>query len=431
VRARYHHDANKLARILANSYKQSLSAPFTENLRVRGMLPRGHRWCRLVAFWGMLKMSEVKSFLRQLDDAILRGTPESRVRALWHTTDLLIAGRYSDEEIQTFGEVIGRLADEIEVAARAQLARRLARLDDAPVNIIHKLAFDDEIDVAAPVLRESEALDAETLVANAQTKSQSHLLAISERKSLEETVTDVLVTRGNRDVVNSLATNNGARFSDFGFLHMITRAEGDSILAEQLGLRKDISRHLFQQLIAKASEDVRNRLERERPAMVEQIQSSVTDVAGALQSKLGPVSRGYYVAKRVVTTQYRQGNLNENSISGYARFHKLEEVTIGLSLLCSLPGDVIERALLDKDSEMLLLVAKALGFSWATTMSLLFLGAKDHRITAQELSDQESAFGRLNLETCRSVLAFYQSRKNAGEAASDLGRAPPLLAQRA
>jgi hypothetical protein len=165
--------------------------------------------------------------------------------------------------------------------------------------------------------------------------------------------------------------------------------------------------------------------------MVEQIQSSVTDVAGALQSKLGPVSRTYFVAKRVVTTQYRQGNLNENSISGYARSHKLEEVTIGLSLLCSLPGDVIERALLDKDREMLLLVAKALGFSWATTMSLLFLGAKDHRITAQELNDLESAFGRLNIETSRSVLAFYQSRKNAGEAASDLTRAPPLVAERA
>jgi hypothetical protein len=377
------------------------------------------------------KKSKVQSFLLQLDEAILRGTPESRVRALRHTTDLLIAGRYSDEEILTFGEVIGRLADEIEVAARAQLARQLARFDDAPINIIHKLAFDDEIDVAGPVLRESEALDAETLIANAQTKSQLHLLAISERKSLEQTVTDVLVTRGNSDVVNSLAKNQGARFSDFGFLHMITRADGDSILAEQLGLRHDIPRHLFQQLIAKASEDVRDRLERERPAMVEQIQCSVTDVAGALQSKLGPVSRSYFVAKRVVTTQYRQGNLNENSISGYALSHRLEEVTIGLSLLCSLPGDVIERALLDKDREMLLLVAKALDFSWATTMSLLFLGAKDHRITTQELNDLEGAFSRLNIETCRSVLAFYQSRKTAGEAASDLMRAPPLLAQRA
>src|SRR6202521_1072531 len=221
-------------------------------------------------------MTAAKSFLMDLDDAILRGTSESRLRALWHTTDLLIAGRYSDEEIWTFGEVIGRLADEIEVAARAQLARRLARFDKAPVNIIHKLAFDDSIDVAGPVLQESERLETYALVANACTKSQPHLLAISKRKSIEEAVTDVLVTRGNREVVNSVANNDGARFSGFGFLHMVKRAEGDSILAEQLGLRKDIPRHLFQQLIAKASDDVRKRLERERPKMVGHIQTSVT-----------------------------------------------------------------------------------------------------------------------------------------------------------
>ena len=280
-------------------------------------------------------MSEDNSFLRDLDEAVSRGTPESRKRALWHTTDLMIAGSYSDDEIWTFGEVIGRLADEIEVAARSHLAKRLASFDRAPVNIIHKLAFDDEIEVAGPVLRESERLEPYALVANVCLKGQTHMLAISERKSIEESVTDVLVTRGNQEVVNSVARNNGARLSDFGFLHMIQRAEGDSILAEQLGLRKDIPRHVFQQLIAKASDDVRKRLERERPNMVEDIQSTVTDVAGELQSKFGPVSRGYYVAKRVVTTQHRQGNLNENSISIYARSHKIEEVTIGLSLLCA------------------------------------------------------------------------------------------------
>ena len=102
-------------------------------------------------------MSGAKSFLKDLDHAVSRGTAESRIRALWHTTDLMITGRYSDDEIWTFGEVIGRLADEIEVAARAQLARRLARFDRAPVNIIHKLAFDDSIDVAGPILQESES----------------------------------------------------------------------------------------------------------------------------------------------------------------------------------------------------------------------------------------------------------------------------------
>ena len=373
-------------------------------------------------------MGQGKSFLRDLDEAVSRGTPESRARALWHTTDLLVAGRYSEDEIWTFGEVIGRLADEIEVTARVQLAKRLARFDGAPVNIIHKLAFDDSIDVAGPILRGSERLEPYALVANVCTKGQSHLLAISQRKSLEETVTDVLVTRGNPEVVNSVATNSGARISEFGFLHMIQRAEGDSILAEQLGLRKDIPRHIFQQLIAKASDDVRKRLEGERPNMVEQIQSAVTDVAGALQSKFGPVSRSYFVAKRVVATQHRQGNLNEDSISGYARSHRLEEVTIGLSLLCALPSDVIERAVLDKNREMLLILAKALDFSWATTMALLFLGAKDHRITAKELKTLENEFGRLNIETSRSVLEFYQSRKNVDDADSGPQRQPARIA---
>jgi uncharacterized protein (DUF2336 family) len=371
-------------------------------------------------------MTREKSFLRDLDEAVQRGTDESRTRALWHTTDLMIAGRYSEDEIWTFGEVIGRLADEIEVAARAQLAKRLAKFDKAPVNIIHKLAFDDSIEVAGPILRESKQLEAYALVANVCTKDQSHMLAITQRETIEESVTDVLVTRGDQEVVKSVAKNDGARFSDFGFLHMIKRAEGDSILAEQLGLRKDIPRHVFQQLIAKASDDVRKRLERERPSMINQIQTSVSDVAGELQSKLGPVSRSYFVAKRVVTTQHRQGNLNENSISVYARSHKLDEVTIGMSLLCSLPGDVIERAVLDKNREMLLILAKALDFSWETTMSLLFLGAKDHRITAKDLKDTETEYGRLNVATSRSVLKFYQSRKNAGGTDSELKRQPAL-----
>jgi len=374
------------------------------------------------------KKSEATSFLRDLDEAVTRGTPESRARALWHTTNLMIAGRFSEDEIWTFGEVVTRLADEIEVAARAQLSQRLARFDRAPVNVIHKLAFDDSIEVAGPVLRESKRLEPYALVANVCTKSQTHMLAISKRESLPERVTDELVTRGNDDVVNSVARNNGARFSDFGFLHMITRAEGDSILAEQLGLRKDIPRHVFQQLIAKASNDVKDRLERERPEMAKDIQSSVTDVAGALQSKFGPVSRSHFVAKRVVATQHRLGNLNESSISTYARSHRLDEVTIGMSLLCALPGDVIERALLDKNRETLLILAKALDFSWETTMALLFLGAKDHRITAQDLRDLENEYGRLNIETSRSVLAFYQSRKNGGAADAGVQRQPALAA---
>jgi uncharacterized protein (DUF2336 family) len=367
-------------------------------------------------------MSMAKSYLRDLDEAILRGTAESRERALWHATNLLIAGSYSEDEVLTFGNVIGRLAEEIEVEVRAQLSDKLSRFDDAPANVIHKLAFDDAIEVAGPVLERSAQLDDETLVANAWSKSQAHMLAISRRETITPAVTDVLVARGNSAVVTSLAGNGGATFSSPSLLHMVKRAEGDSILAEQLGLRKDIPRHLFQQLIAKATDDVRKRLESERPEIMEEIGASVVDVAGELQSKFGPVSRGYFVAKRLVTAQHRNGNLNEASIAGYAQAHKLEEVTIGLSLLCALPVDVIERVLVNRDQQMLLVLAKALSFSWQTTMALLFVAAKDHRITARDLADLEREFGRLNVATSKSILKFYQSRRETDAAETSTGR---------
>ena len=361
-------------------------------------------------------MTKTNAFLSDLDEAVSRGTPESRARALWHTTDLMIAGRYSEDEIWTFGAIIGRLADEIEVAARAQLARRLANFNEAPVNVLHKLAFDDSIDVAGPVLKESKRLEPYAMVANVCLKSQSHLLAISKRETLVEMVTDVLVTRGDQEVVTSVASNKGARFSDSGFRHMIEQAENDSVLAERLGLRQDIPRHVFEQLVAKASGAVKKRLQRERPELVKPIQSTVADVANELQARLGPASKSYSAAKQAVTALHRQGKLNENSVSGYARTRKVDEVTIGLSLLGALPEDMVERALLDMNRETLLTMARALRFSWDTTMSLPFLGARDHRIASTELKDLKDAFGRLNVETSRGLLKSYQSRNPPGDA---------------
>jgi uncharacterized protein (DUF2336 family) len=374
-------------------------------------------------------MSEAGTFLQELEDAVSRGSNESRLRALWHATDLLIAGRYTEDQIWVFGEVIGRLANEIELAARAKLAKLLAHSNNAPFNIVMILAFDDSIDVAGPVLEHSQRLDAKALVSNVKTKSQPHLLAISKRGSIPVTVTDELVKRGNREVVHSVASNNGARFSDFGFLHMIKRSETDSILAECLGLRKEIPRHMFQQLIAKASDDVKRKLELERPDLAGEIRVSVTDITRKLHSKFGPASKSYFDAKRLVTAQHQYGNLNENSILEYARSHKIEEATVGLSLLCSLPVDVVERALIDKNKEMTLILAKALDFEWETAMSLLFLGAKDHRLSARDLDDMREDFARLNNETSRSVLRFYQSRKKAAADDSEDRRLPQLHSQ--
>jgi hypothetical protein len=84
-----------------------------------------------------------------------------------------------------------------------------------------------------------------------------------------------------------------------------------------------------------------------------------------------------------------------------------------LSLLCALSIDVVERALVNNNREVILLLAKALDFSWTTTMSLLFLGAPNYRITAGDLEGMKGEFVKLNVGTSKQVLKVYQSRKGA------------------
>lgn len=373
-------------------------------------------------------MNEPKSLLQELNNAVARGSAESRLRALWHATDLLITGRYDEEQIWIFGEVIGQLATEIESATRAKLADKLADARNAPRNVINQLSNDENIDVAGPVLRKSQRLDVRALVASAASKSQQHLLAISKRETLSEEVTDVLVTRGDQHVVRSVVANQGARFSEFGFWHLVKRSEGDSILAETLGQRRDIPRNVFQQLIAKAADEVKAKLERERPEILGHIQASVTEATGAMHSKFGPASKEFFSAKKLVSKLHQTGGLTESKIFDFAQAHKFNEAMIALSLLCSLPVDIVERALFDKNKEMVLVLAKAAQFSWSTTMALLFLGASDHRISAQDLDALSGEFLKLDAQASQGVINFYRSRKQASAAGSKSHRLPQLYA---
>jgi uncharacterized protein (DUF2336 family) len=359
-------------------------------------------------------MAEVAHALQDLNDAIGRGTGASRTKALWHATDVLVEGEFGEEQIRIFGEVIARLADEIEESARAELSRRLAHSSNAPVRVVQMLAFDDSIEVAGPVLQFSPRLDAKSLIANIRSKGQSHLLAISRRPLVPVEVTDELVTRGDQEVVQSIAANAGACFSDFAFRQMIKRSESDAVLAERVGLRKDIPPPMFRVLLAKASGEVRRKLERERPDLTKVIQASVGQAAGKLYSKFGPGQESYLALRQAIAATHKAGRLNEHSIVTYALAHKFEEAVIGLSLLSSLPADVVEQMLIVNNRDLILVLSKALEFSWDTAMALLFLGAENHRISSSELDDLRCEFKRADVRMSRGILEVYQSHWRTG-----------------
>ena len=166
--------------------------------------------------------------ISELDGALQRGSTEKRTELLRRVTDLFSGGAdcFSEEQISLFGDVMSHLISHIEHRALAELSARLAPVRNAPAGVTRRLAYDDAIEVAGPVLALASALTDDELVEIAETKSQAHLAKIAGRPQLNETVTDVLVERGDTEVTRRVAENSAARFSKIGFSKLVLSAEG-------------------------------------------------------------------------------------------------------------------------------------------------------------------------------------------------------------
>jgi len=353
-----------------------------------------------------------QTLINTVESALKHGAAADRAEALRYVSDLFAFGtdRFTDVQIGEFDDIFTRLVEHVEISARVLLATRLAPLAKAPPTILRTLAFDDVIDVAGPVLTESPRLDNALLVENAKTKSQQHLLAISRRTSLDEAVTDVLLERGDSHVVRSAAANPGAKFSERGFARLIEHSDGDDELALCVGARRDVPRHHFLKLLAKASQTVRLKLEAEDQLNSKEIHRAVAAVAGHVQTKSAAASRNYAAARSLVSGLGASKQLGESQVEGFAKAHQFEETTVALALLCDLPVEAVERAMIQDRSETILIMARAAGLSWPAAKAVLLLRAGDRGLAIHELEQCLASFARLKLKTAQEIVRFQRKR---------------------
>jgi uncharacterized protein (DUF2336 family) len=339
----------------------------------------------------------------------------SRAEALRRVTDLFVSGtaRFSDDQVALFDEVMSQLAREIDASARAAFGSRLASMPEAPPRVLRELALDDEIAVAEPVLRGAAQLDVATLVEGARTKSQDHLLAISRRAYLSESVTDVLVERGNREVALSTAGNSGAKFSDHGYATLVERSASDGDLAVCMWSRKESPRQHLLRLFANASESVRARLKAADRAKADVIRDMVAKAAEQFQAETRRDSAEYAAAEAAVRSLYKYGGLSVTKLADFARAGKFDETTIALSMLSNLPIGLVERAFSQDASEQILVLAKAMGLSWDDTKELLLLKSASKGSPDDDLERCRTSFGRLKSETALKTIQFYRLRERA------------------
>jgi uncharacterized protein (DUF2336 family) len=358
------------------------------------------------------KHAENQSLIEELNAAVATGGEKERQRILERIADLFAVGSrgYSGAQIALFDDVLQELAADIEVKARTKLARKLAHIEGAPPKLIRSLAFDDEIAVAEPVLMHSQKLSDADLIENASTKSQKHLFAIAQRLKLSEKVTDVLVERGDRRVIHKVVRNRGARFSLAGYDKLTHRARRDRRLTLALGRRSDLPRQYFLKLLETASTSVRAKLEEADPQAAAAIRDTIDDVATDLQHEVRKVSRRYTTALRDTNRVFNAQPFSEGVIHARAHAQEFARTVVALAKLGRFPVDLVERALLDKGEDMILVLAKAAGCSWTTVKELLLMYVAERNLQTEDLARIFERYSKLTPDTARHIVNFYGQR---------------------
>ena len=358
-------------------------------------------------------MSVPASLLPELEEVVQHGSAEKRAETLRRITSLFLDGApsFNEDHVALFDDVIGCLIEEIEVKALAELARRLAPVPNAPAGVVVTLAKNDNIAVAGPVLKQAHIGDPD-LKYIAETKSQAHLLALSTRLGISETLSEVLVRRGDGEVARSVATNRKARFSENAFTTLVKRAERDGVLAEKVGLRTDIPPRLFRQLLMQASEVVQKRLlAQAKPDTQAEIRRVLAKVTNEVAAKAPPCS---CAALAAVQALHKERKLSEADVAEYAKTGKYEETIAALATVSAVPVEVVDRLMNGERADPVLILARAAGFGWRTVREVMNSrpGPKPSRETIEAAREN---FERLTAATAQRVVRFWQVRQGSGE----------------
>lgn len=208
-----------------------------------------------------MSIATMRSSLTQDDirRLVQGGTPEERANAAHKICRRIDANELTGDDREHAEQVIEFLANDAAVLVRRALAVTLRNSPKLPHDIALKLAKDIEA-VAVPVLKNSPVLTEEDLVEIVLAGSSEKQVAIAERPTVSEGLTEVITLYGSRQAVQACTLNEGAAFSDDAYAGLLNRFAQDDGIKGALISRSEIPIHITEKLVSMVSGELFDRL---------------------------------------------------------------------------------------------------------------------------------------------------------------------------
>ncbi len=353
-------------------------------------------------------MHQTQSCLLEIEALSNETSSDKRRDVLHRVTDLFFMTneQQTPDDVATFGNVMERIAYELEVEARAELSERISEIDKAPRRLVCRLATDD-IAVARPVLERSNVLTDDDLIQIAKTRGQTHLQAISRRPTLTSPVTDVIVERGESPVLQEVTQNKGAEFSSTGLGVLAEKARTDGELLTALGSRGDLPPDLMQEIKQRVAQKIKSEMaEKYSESDMADLDSLVDESAANLDLD------GFKKSNDELKKLAHQERLTEDDIVGLAKAKRLTETVHALSVLTGLDDRMISHCLLKAEIAALGIICKANGFKSPTYLTLIQTRIGNDGIEARDVARAMREYDTLSIGNAKRTLRFLKVRAN-------------------
>lgn len=325
--------------------------------------------------------------------------------------------KLSEREAEYFSDIIGKIAFDLEMEVRKDLAERMAGVRWAPHSLLVMLA-NDKIEVARPVLSKSGVLRNADLIDIIKRHSQEHLVAISLRKNISEDVTEFLVDRGNDTVLKTLAGNDGAVLSRKSMERMTERSVHNEELREPLVMRADLPADLKHEMFLYVSSALRKHI----LSTIENVDEAEVDrLMEESRSKLDvPVDeRSVSPAEQFIIRKERMGRLNPGLLVQLLRQGRVAEFIAGMAHLAKMDVHMVHKITFDDEGETLAIVCKAVGIDRTTFSDLLLLTNLDGSRTRADRDALLDVYGRITMESAQRAIRFWRTRKQMAQGAGN------------
>ena len=361
-------------------------------------------------------MSPIQSLVKDIEAAIDDQTSDRRVALLHRITNLFIEQMpdLNEEHIGVFDDVILCLALEIEFHARVELSERLADLDRAPRKTINNLALDTDIAIARPVLERSLCVGEDALLTVAGERKLEFLKALVRRRMISSPVTDLLIERGDDELILSLVENRQSSLSDHGLRLLAEKAVQDTRLYRVLKTRPDLATRHIGAILEAAKRRAKAEM-RDLAANDDTLESALTTGTVAVLENPGvlAVSEALENADYSMAMQEQRSTFTEQSVIDYLKLGKIGEALAIVSHLAEMPRGTVLIAYGAAQFDPLLFIFRALNFDWKTFEYAL--SAKHGGKLPEKLRQSaHSSYHALTNATATRVMRFIATRSIIG-----------------